>query len=176
MKTYRKILVFMLVAAMFGFAMLGVSGCGNTNDVPPVNEEQETEGDNQGNNEIDWSQYPIIVNGKGVAADSIIVGDSDFPTHVPLLPVAEALDAEVTIDNEINEITMEGLKGNISFAVGSENFVVNGETITLTQPVVKIYGVIYVPILFFRDVFGAGNAAWIGGHVYIDTHAPGDMY
>ena len=131
--------------------------------------------------DIDWSLYPIIINNAvGVEADLYTMEGSDFPTHVPLFPVAFALgvDEIETQDTDPPVIELDGLKGGISFVVGSEEFSVGGETVTLLDlhASMAIRGEIYVPISFFRDVFGMGSALWMSGHVHIDAFAAEDMY
>ena len=109
--------------------------------------------------EIDWSRYPIIVNGVGITDSFQTVGEDEiFPTHVPLVAVAEAFDVEVEWDEDTDEVMLEGLNGEITFTVGSAVFEVDGRRVTLGQPSVEIDDTIYVPTLFFRDVFGAGSA------------------
>ena len=127
--------------------------------------------------EIDWSLYPIIVDGVGVAADLHTAQGEDFPTHLPLLPVAAILGSEVSWNPNSQEFTLDGLKGTVTFAVGSTNFEVAGETtVSLPHPSTLIDGEVYVPIQFFRDVFGMGEALWMSGHVYIETYAFDDMH
>jgi len=126
---------------------------------------------------VDPPQYiydNIIINGHPlVGVNHRIVGDDNiFPTHVPLVPVAEALGSGVNWDRADNSITMDGINGPIAFPVGSDSFVSGGTIVTLGQPSVEIDGVVYVPILFFRDVFGMRNAMFYGGHVVIDDSEP----
>jgi len=126
---------------------------------------------------IDWSLFPIIIDGqRGVAANWFTAEGEDFPTHIPLVPVAVALGVTVNVDDAFPpQVAMQGLRGAISFTVGSYSFDVADSTIDLWQPSLLVDGDIYVPIAFFRDVYGMGTAAWMGGHVHLNTVAD-DMY
>jgi len=75
MKKCRMILALILAAIA-----IGLSGCGSS----------DTDDEN-----TDWSVYPIIIDGQGLRANFYTVEGQDFPSHVPLVPVAEALGAEV---------------------------------------------------------------------------------
>jgi len=121
--------------------------------------------------------YDIVVEGEGlVGAHVIFVGeDAIFPTHLELAPVAEALGAAVEWNRDTNMVTLEGLNGGISFVAGSYDFTVDGETVTLLQPSVNFYGTIYVPILFFRDVFGMASAYSQEGRFFI-SRVESDMH
>jgi len=123
--------------------------------------------------EIDWSRHSIIIDGEiGVEANLHTAFGSDFPTHVPLAPVAAALGAVIDInDTNPPTVTMEGLNGTIRFTVGSYLFDVAGSTVELWQPSLFVGNDIYVPIPFFRAVYGMGQAMWMSGHVHIDTEA-----
>ena len=130
----------------------------------------------------DWNGWEdpmfdeIIVDGVGLAgvfARSVSDEDS-FLTHVPLKAVAGFLGADVNWDQDTGEVTLEGLKGPIAFTVGSNDFDVAGETVTLYHAAMEFYGDVYVPVLFFRDVFGMGSVYSLCGQVIINTE-PDDM-
>jgi len=119
-----------------------------------------------------WTpHYDIIVDGEGlVGAHVIFIGDDAiFPTHLELTPVAAALGADVEWNQDTNEVALKGLNGDISFIVGSYDFTVDGETVTLFLPSVDFYGTVYVPISFFRDVFGMASAYSQEGRFYISS-------
>jgi len=122
--------------------------------------------------------YDVVINGVPFpGAMAIFVGDDPlFPTHVELAPMAAYLtNTELDWNANTNEVTLVGVNGTISFIVGGYDFVVNGETVTLFQPSVDFYGTVYVPILFFRDVFGMGSAYSQHGVININSEAV-DMY
>jgi len=126
----------------------------------------------------EWEpHYDILIDGEGlVGAHVIFVGeDAIFPTHVELVPVAAALGAEVEWNTDTNVVTLEGLNGSISFVAGSYDFTVDGEIVSLYQPSVDFYGTVYVPVLFFADVFGMPSAYSFEGRIYIDSTET-DMY
>ncbi|MCL2527039.1 MAG: copper amine oxidase N-terminal domain-containing protein [Defluviitaleaceae bacterium] len=116
------------------------------------------------------TEATVIVNGLPIHwAIPRIVGDGYFPTHVPLEAIADALGSHVNWNHAEGDIVMEGLNGTIVFHAGMSDFAVGGSLITLNQPSIVIDGVIYVPIAFFRDVYGMNNAMVYGGHVVIDN-------
>jgi len=114
----------------------------------------------------------VVINGEGLYGvfARFIDDDSIFPTHIPLTAVANHLGAEVAINNT-NEISLVGLNGHVVFTVGSADFTVDGETVTLAQPSVDIDGDVYVPFRFFVDVFGMGSAYSSGGQIFISHDA-----
>jgi len=133
--------------------------------VPPIGELPD----------VDWSLYPVIVDGVGVPGSSFeMIGEGAiFPTHVSLMAIERALGVDIFWNLQTDEVFFPGLKGNIHFFAGSADFEVDGETITLDQESVRIGEEIYVPIQFFRDVFGAGSAYFSGGNVFIHTEGDG---
>ena len=136
--------------------------------VPPVGDLEDID--------TDWSLYAVIVDGVGIPGASLeTVGEDEiFPTHVSLMAVDSALGMDVFWDMQTDEASLMGHNGFVTFVVGSADFVVDGEPITLEHESLRIGDEIYVPIQFFRDVFGAGNAYFSGGHVFIHTEG-GDM-
>jgi len=150
---------------------VGLSACSGQEDAPPQQQEQET-------GEIDWSQFPIIINGEiGVRADWHTAPGEDFPTHIPLMPVLDALGVSASVEySDPPSVTLEGLNGTINFTVGSNVFFVDGQPVEVWQPSVLIGADIYVPIPFFRVVYGMGSAAWMSGHVHLDMQAMDDMH
>jgi len=136
----------------------------NDNTEPTVTLEETTAPEETAPNNANES-VEIVVNGavlSGVNAYPSTGGVS--PTHVPAAQVAWALDAEVTgagLDTAI-----EGLNGTIFFMVGSNEFDVNGETITLSHNTIQHNNVIYVPISFFSEAFG-GSVSVDGNRIYI---------
>jgi len=157
----KSLLTILIFAAVFALAACGRESEQGDSTPPYVD----------ANGEIDWSLFPIIIDGqRGVAADWHTAEGEDFPTHIPLLPVAAALGVTVDIAYSFPpEVNMEGRNGQINFTVGMYEFSVAGHLIELWQPSLLIDGDIYVPIPFFRDVFGMGAARWMGGHVHLDT-------
>ncbi|MCL2828864.1 MAG: copper amine oxidase N-terminal domain-containing protein [Oscillospiraceae bacterium] len=185
MLNFKKISLLLLTLLL----VLSFAACADTESVPPPTpeptptpiEEPDYEEDEEEDNgyelpDIDWGEYAVIVDGVGVPGASLeTVGDSIFPTHVSLLAVAErGFGLDVFWNVQTDEVFFPGLNGNIHFFGGSADFDVDGETITLNQESLRIGDEIYVPILFFRDVFGAGSAYFSGGIVSINTEG-GDM-
>jgi len=121
--------------------------------------------------------YCIVVDGEGLVGPLALFMDEemDFQTHVELAPVAEHLGAYVNWDQDTNIVTLEGRIGSISFEVGSYDFIVDGETVALYHSSVDFYGTVFVPVLFFRDVFGMPAAYAFEGRIYISSTEV-DMY
>jgi hypothetical protein len=122
--------------------------------------------------DIDWSGDPIIVDGRGLSIAPLTVGDAKFPTHVPLSPVADALGLAAEGLGNLHDgdtVTLDGLAGAISFVVGSGDFTLDGTVVALDGASIVQDGTLFVPISFFRDVFGVQAAYWTGGHVFIET-------
>lgn len=132
---------------------------------------------------IDWANYPIIVNGVGIPDNFITIGDDEiFPTHTPLVPVAIALETgEVVTMNYAGEeygtnphtVALTGRNGAITATIGSNEVIVNDQVITLPANVELVDDEIYVPLLFWRDAYGVGEATFHGGQVVIND-APGE--
>ena len=182
MKKSKVALMIALVVALLGLGVYSNASTDRNNDSSTVDEnseyEQPTTLPDTIDSEDDWyhplTGYDVILNGEPVSnAFSIILDDGDFPTHVTLLPILDMLDTGVTVDNGV--VTLDGMNGEVSFIIGEEDFEVAGETITLAHTSVELDGTIYVPIPFFRDIYGMGQSGWMCGHVIIDINAD-DMY
>jgi len=196
MKKFKIALPGVLIAALLLISACNSAPSAITNNEPPITEPEiiepvsppEIEEPNapleplpeppDADWETQFDEWPdVIIDGVGVPGSSHrLIGEDDiFPNYVSLVPVAIALGADVyTIDSYPAQVTLEGLNGRIGFAIGSEDFEVDGETITLNLPALEVDGEIYVPILFFRDGCGADSAFFSGGEVHIST-AAGDM-
>ena len=165
---------FILAAALLMLsACNGTSSQNNPQSAPPAALYVDvTTGD------VDWAQVQIIIDGRmGIAANLYTADGEDFPTHIPLIPVANALGVTVDVAySDPPQVTLEGRNGEIGFTVGSNNFGMGNQTVSLWHPSLLIGDEIYVPILFFRDVFGMGQAMWMGGIVNIDTEVFDDMH
>jgi len=171
MKKTKIVLLFVVAIAMLAFS---ACGGGTTTPTPtptpeptpdpgyelPITLPEEIDPDEE------FGDYDIFVNGVGLpGVHPLTLEDEIFPSHVPLVPVAEALGAFVATARD--EVLLEGIIGPIFFTVGSEDFLVDGQTVTLFHPSIEEDGVIYVPILFFRDVFGVGTAFFEGNQAII---------
>ena len=180
MKRFKITVLSLGLAAV----VLGLSACNSNDDVSTDTDDETYSAGESGSQDYDenitagqeneedwihpWTDYQVIVNGEPIpGAFHHIADDGYFPTHVTLMPVLAALGAGgISVDD--GEITLEGLSGTISFEVWSDAFTVDDETITLFYASIEIDGTIYVPIAFFRDVYGMGRAIFYSGHVMID--------
>jgi len=168
----KKVIIMVILAV----ALLFSASCG-TNDPEQGSEaDRNVAEDDDGvwDGGIDWSLYPIIIDGRiGVPENFHTAPGSDFPTHVPLMPILAALEISAVVDS--GSVSLAGLLGEITFEVGSANFILGDETITLAYEAISLDGQIFVPILFFRDVYGMGFAGWLSGAVHLNMQAD-DMY
>ena len=123
-----------------------------------------------------FTHYDIVIDGEGLVGPLALFLEPDvnFQTHVELVPVAEFLGTEVNWDQATNEVTLTGKLGDITFTVGTNDFAVDGQVVTLHGESVDFYGHLFVPVLFFRDVFGMGAAYSFEGRIIINTE-PDDM-
>ena len=163
--------------ALLSAVMLLFSACGNA--VPPVEQNIPEQGagsaantDESAAGEPDYLTPPtVLVNGVPVPDAfpmSIDLEHPYMPTHVVLMAVLRVLEAPVTSLGGV--VTVEGPGGTITFEINSEDYTVNGEVITLDGlPSFMVNGTVYVPIRFFRDVFGMNNAYFEGGTVQINN-------
>ena len=129
-------------------------------ELPPYDEDEE------------WPEWPtIIIDGVGLEGSYLAnpLGEI-FPTHIPLEMVANALGATVESDDAGYVSVISGFNGDITFTPETNVFYVEGEAVELQLQAYIEDDVIYVPIAFFRDVFGAGSATLESGEVHIRTH------
>lgn len=115
---------------------------------------------------IDWSNYPIIVEGSGLAVDFVHLNET---VYLPIRAVVEALGFTLEWNRELASMQLITPDHIITLAVDSADFVRDGQTITLAHPTLLIDGVSHVPINFFREVVGFNNAFFAGGHVTINN-------
>jgi hypothetical protein len=138
--------------------------------VPPIAELPEVDMVEPDDND-EFVPYPVWVDGVGIPnASFVVVGDDSlFPTHVSLMALDLALGMDVFWNMQTDELSLMGFNGFATFSVGSAEVIVEGERITLDQEIIRIEDEIYVPLQFFRDVFGAAGAYFLEGSVFIDT-------
>ena len=174
MKKMKVVLILILAVALLALSACG-NGGGNEGDngyQDPVTL-PETLPEELGPDDVhELTEVEIIVNGMPLTGVSALTADGDiWPTHVPLPEVAYAMGVTVTGAGE--EIALEGLYGPIWFIVGSNDFTVNDEVVTLAWPSIREGGTVYVPITFFREVFGAG--AFVDGGTVVINSETNDM-
>ena len=100
------------------------------------------------------SPVTILVNEQTLACDAapFIAGGL---TYVPLRSVLEALDAEVSWDQERKEITARTDTALLVMKVGSETAAVNNRVLKMPAAPVLIEKTTYVPVRFIGETFGA---------------------
>ena len=158
-----------VIAVVLGLVLLVACG-GNGDATDGIQEDYD-----YGSQDMpDWSNYPIIINGIGITDNFFIPEGDIFPTHVPLFPVANALELDVIQGGSQIAIQQDG-EGLAFLSV--VNYLASEEDRVDVSPNDAFmaddgYFTIYVPIALFREMgFGAYFA---GGHIYINTDA-GDM-
>jgi|GEM_PF-1168909 len=193
---FKKVSI-LLLALVFTLAFVGCSMGGANGDInyqlgitDPIGNTaapgHETDLNDAFGQPEEWPA--IFINGEGLAGSYFLILDNDgemvnlgesneyiSPTHVPLFLVAQALGAVVAWIEDTNEVTMNGLNGDITFEAGTNEFMVDNESVSLAESSAVIEGAVYVPIIFFRDVYGAAGVAVQSGEVHINVHAPENM-
>ena len=111
----------------------------------------------------DGSNYPIIINGIGIADNFYTAGGELVPSHVPLFPIADALELVVIqagsqIAIQLNEISTE--LEIINYSAGLDGFDISQYDTFMTDD-----GTVYVPLWVLRE-FGF-EAYFVDGHVVI---------
>jgi hypothetical protein len=105
-----------------------------------------------------WELSPVLIGGEPVMGASLeFVSDDDiWPTHVSLRPVADHLGETLAWDEAARTVTMSGPYGPITITIGVDGAVIIGSRT-------------YVPISFFREVYGFRNAFFHAGNVFINN-------
>ncbi|MCL2753613.1 MAG: ECF transporter S component [Defluviitaleaceae bacterium] len=110
-----------------------------------------------------FAPSPLVVQGEGVGGNH-----RSFPTHVTLNPVLDGLGLpRPATDAQTGLRNIEGFIGTAGFRFGSNRVYLNGEPITLSQPVMRVDGVTYMPIEFFILLLGVDNAYYEDGQIMI---------
>lgn len=123
----------------------------------------------------EWKFGSVFIDNVGVLNSShrlVCEGDT-YSIYVSLVPVLMSFGlVDISTKYEAPMLVEHtGINGTITFAIGSKDFNVDCETVTLALPALVFDGAIYVPILFFRDVFGADSAIFYDGKVYISVRS-----
>ncbi|MCL2215507.1 MAG: copper amine oxidase N-terminal domain-containing protein [Defluviitaleaceae bacterium] len=125
--------------------------------------------------DFDIFVYPVTVNGVGLpGVEPVTVGDSIWPNYVPLRPIMQHLGQALRWYGDIREVRASSPRGEISFRIDQPYYFVTAAdgtvtTYTLDVPVI-INDYTYVPIRFFRDVYGFNNAFFHADTVVIDNN------
>lgn len=120
--------------------------------------------------EEDWSDFPVILNNQGVAGGDVYDADGGelgWPTHVALRPILEHLGIEPVWNGDTAQVSFEGFLGEVIITINSAEFMVGGEAISQPSAAIIVNDRTFVPIRFWRDVFGFANAYFEGGHMQI---------
>ena len=155
MKNFKTIWI---VLGLFAISLVLMLGACDYEATPAADPDISVEHDFDGG---------VVVNGEFVPGAFTMGEDPAFPTYVPLMHILAVLEASVYVQRPV--VTVEGLLGTITFEIGSYDFDVDGETITLPFNSFEVDGTIYVPIPFFREVFGMNNAYVMDGTVFINN-------
>lgn len=156
----KKISIAVL-AVMLVFVLVACAG-DYTNGNDDVNENEYAHNDAV-QNDADMPEFsPVFVNGENVAGARVLRDEDYFPTHVELAPVAVALGIEMTWDEETGEVVVQMVSDK-----DIEITLVAGEG----YDSILAEGVLYLPVLFFRNELGVTNVFVSGGEVHMSTHA-----
>jgi len=171
--TIKKACALLLTLALGLTLALALTACGNGDDgytttAPTTTQAYEPTTDEyppyeNGNGDFDEFS-PVWVNGENIPGVAVLRDeDLGWPTHVALIPVAQALGVDVDWNNTTNKVTLQNLGDEaISFvpAEGHDSVVEDGE--------------LFVPYGFFRDPMGAASVSGSSGEVHINTHGSND--
>ena len=133
--------------------------------VPPIEEDLDEE-------DLIVIEVPdgdITVNGRVIPGTILETFDgSNQPTHASLWVLGSAMEWDVYWQFDTGDVSFMGVDGFIHFIVGSKDYKVGDTVITLDRESVRVDDEVYVPIEFFKDVFGADRVEFSNGHLYID--------
>jgi hypothetical protein len=125
--------------------------------------------------EIDWDAYQIIItlNGASRGVENARYTAVDEGIFVPLRAITEALGFSPSWNEAARSITVDGPRGEISLRIGSPDYYLTSpsgftSTHTLAPPIIH-NSLTYVPLAFFREVYGFNNAWHEGGVVLLDN-------
>jgi len=118
---------------------------------------------------IEVPDAAITVNGRVIPGTSLEAFDgSNQPTHASLWVLGSALEWDVYWQFDTGDVSFMGVDGFIHFIVGSKDYKVGDTVIKLAHESVRVDDEVYVPIEFFKEVFGAERVELSNGHLYID--------
>lgn len=86
----------------------------------------------------------------------VLSGISANPGSVPIRTAAETVGSLIEWDGTKRTITVSRDAATIVFTLGSNQALLNGQSVPIGQPVVSVGGRAYVPLAFLKDVFGGG--------------------
>lgn len=146
----------------------------------------------QGQN-VDWSEFEIIITINGLSRGvpnarimslvdgNVIYGVAEdlnhlsggFSIYVPLRAVTEMLGFTPEWNAERRVVTVNSPSGEISINMNYTNYTLVNHGgvevhIALSRPLM-LGDRTYVPLQFFRELYGFNNAWWEGGQVYLDN-------
>jgi hypothetical protein len=96
----------------------------------------------------------VVVNGETTTA-LLLRDEFGVPIGVPLRVVVSMLGYPISWDARTASVTVGSPRGNVSFYVGTTEFVVEDRILAIATPSIAARGRVYVPLTFWRDVFGA---------------------
>jgi len=107
-----------------------------------------------GGNVVAGAQF-LTLDDHGDVVEPSVYGEFMPPTHLPLVPVLRSMGQEADWNRVIGEVALTGMNGEVSFEVGSRDFVLDGQAVILDDAAFEMNGELYVPLDFFTQVFGA---------------------
>ncbi|MCL2357229.1 MAG: copper amine oxidase N-terminal domain-containing protein [Defluviitaleaceae bacterium] len=131
----------------------------------------------------DWSNYDIIITLNGVshgvpnASGLVVDSDLGWPSYLPLRSVTEMLGITPEWnDSPYRQVVVQSPRGEISLNIDSPYYSLRShaaDTVvysiyTLAAPVIH-EGRTYVPLAFFREIFGFTNVYFEGGHIQLNN-------
>jgi hypothetical protein len=156
-------------------AVLVLAACGSDNGeepqasaTPPVYE-PSGEAENGDTPATTYTpEYYIVVNGVGLAYEFYTPEGATAPTHVPIMPVLNALGIDFT-HNHVSPMvfSLSGDFGSIDITDRSHTVLFNGEDLTMSDEAMMLGRNFYAPLVFFSEILELPTVEFSGGYVAI---------
>lgn len=119
------------------------------------------------------ANFVIITNGTIRDILDTLADMGDALIYVPLRVITEMLGFTPEWNAATREVLLNSPRGEITFRIWEASYIVESSSgivnIYDIPPAVIIDSRTYVPLSFFRKVFGFNNAWWEGGHIHLDN-------
>ena len=117
--------------------------------------------------EISFDEISVILDGRVLIFDvpPRIVNNR---TMVPLRVIFEALGASIVWNNDTRTVTAVKDDTVISLTIGDATPTINGQPVTIDQPMFAVNGRTFVPLRFIAEAFGV-KVDYLNGAVHITT-------
>jgi hypothetical protein len=166
-------MIFMKILLLM--AILVFVACGSDNGeepqvsaTPPVYEPSEVGENGDTPVQAYTPDYYIVVNGVGLGYEFYTPEGAAAPTHVPIMPVLNALGIDFT-HNHVSPMvfSLSGDFGSIDITDRSYTVLFNGEELDMSDEAMMLGRNFYAPIVFFSEILELSTVEFSGGYVTI---------